>query len=153
MYKDFYADHYSNVDIESQLFDGESWSTLWPNFTPQELACKGTGALLFSYESLDRLQRLRDICGFPLIITSAFRSLEHHTEIYRATGRPAPKRSLHLKGRAFDIRITTPAQLWTILEEVRSAGFTRAGVSREGGFVHIDDGTETEGYSQWIWTY
>ena len=35
----------------------------WPNFSPAEIACRGTGRLLLNEAALDRLQALRDRLG------------------------------------------------------------------------------------------
>jgi hypothetical protein len=46
----------------------------WPNFSPAEIACRGTGQLKLHPEALDKLQALRDRLGKPLIVRSAYRS-------------------------------------------------------------------------------
>ena len=38
----------------------------WPNFSPAEIACRGTAKLLVDEAALDRLQALRDQLGKPL---------------------------------------------------------------------------------------
>ena len=43
----------------------------WPNFSPTEIACRGTGKLLINEPALDRLPALRDRLGKPLIVRSA----------------------------------------------------------------------------------
>jgi zinc D-Ala-D-Ala carboxypeptidase len=50
----------------------------WPNFSPAEIACRGTGQLKLHPAALDKLQALRDRLGKPLIIRSAYRSPEHN---------------------------------------------------------------------------
>ncbi len=72
----------------------------WPNFSPAEIACRGTGRLLVNEPALDRLQALRDRLGKPLIVRSAYRSPAHN----RAIG-GAP-RSKHMQGAVFDIAMT-----------------------------------------------
>ena len=69
----------------------------WPNFSPGEIACRGTGKLLVNEAALDRLQALRDALGKPFIVRSAYRSPEHN----RAVG--GAKRSKHMAGTAFDV--------------------------------------------------
>jgi hypothetical protein len=69
----------------------------WPNFSPAEIACRGTGKLLINEPALDKLQALRDRLGKPLIVRSAYRSPEHNRAVGGAT------RSKHLDGAAFDI--------------------------------------------------
>ena len=69
----------------------------WPNFSPAEIACRGTGKLLVNESALDKLQALRDRLGKPLIVRSAYRSPEHN----RAVG--GARASKHMDGTAFDI--------------------------------------------------
>ena len=57
----------------------------WPNFSPAEIACRGTGKLLINEPALDRLQALRDRLGKPLIVRSAYRSPEHNRAVGGAT--------------------------------------------------------------------
>ena len=57
----------------------------WPNFSPAEIACRGTGKLLLNEPALDRLQALRDRLGKPLIVRSAYRSPEHNRTVGGAT--------------------------------------------------------------------
>jgi zinc D-Ala-D-Ala carboxypeptidase len=105
----------------------------WPNFSPAEIACRGTGQLKLHPASLDTLQALRDRLGKPLIVRSAYRSPEHN----RAVG-GAP-RSKHLDGAAFDIAMTNhdPAAFEAAAREVGFLGF---GFYPRSGFIHIDLG-------------
>ena len=57
----------------------------WPNFSPAEIACWGTGKLLVNEPALDKLQALRDRLGKPLIVRSAYRSPEHNRAVGGAT--------------------------------------------------------------------
>jgi hypothetical protein len=72
----------------------------WPNFSPAEIACRGTGKLLINEPALDKLQALRDRLGKPLIVRSAYLTPEHNLAVGGAT------RSKHLDGAAFDIATT-----------------------------------------------
>ena len=65
----------------------------WSNFSPAEIACRGTGKLLLHEPALDRLQALRDKLGKPIIVRSAYRSPEHN----RAVG--GAKRSKQMEAR------------------------------------------------------
>src|SRR5690606_20094323 len=105
----------------------------WPNFSPAEIACRGTGKLLVNEPALDRLQALRDRLGKPLIVRSAYRSPEHNRPVGGAT------RSKHLDGAAFDIALTNhdPEVFETA---ARAAGFRGFGFYPRSGFIHIDLG-------------
>jgi hypothetical protein len=105
----------------------------WANFSPAEIACRGTGKLLINEPALDRLQALRDRLGKPLIVRSAFRSPEHN----RAVG--GAKCSKHMTGAAFDIAMSNhdPAAFEAAARELGFLGF---GFYPRSGFMHIDLG-------------
>ncbi|MGG7567913.1 YcbK family protein [Rhodovulum sp. DZ06] len=117
------ASHWREVDLSS-------WP--WPDFSPAEMASKGDGSLKLSRRSMDRLQRLRDRLGVPLVVLSAYRDPAHNRRVGGA------KRSQHLEGKAFDIRVDNidPERL---IDLAREEGFTAFGTYPAQGFVHIDD--------------
>ncbi|MCR9151206.1 MAG: D-Ala-D-Ala carboxypeptidase family metallohydrolase [Rhodobacteraceae bacterium] len=105
----------------------------WSNFSPAEIACRGTGKLLINEPALDKLQALRDRLGKPLIVRSAYRSPEHNRAVGGAT------RSKHMEGAAFDIAMTNhdPAAFESA---AREAGFLGFGFYPRSGFMHVDLG-------------
>ena len=105
-----FYDHWRDVPVSS-------WR--WPNFSPAEIACRGTGKLLINEPALDKLQALRDRLGKPLIVRSAYRSHEHNRAVGGAT------RSKHLDGAAFDIAMSNhdPAAFEAAAREVGFLGF------------------------------
>jgi hypothetical protein len=105
----------------------------WPNFSPAEIACRGTGKLLINELALDKLQALRDRLGKPLIVRSAYRSPEHN----RAVG--GAKRSKHMEGAAFDIAMSNHNPV-AFEEAARAVGFLGFGFYPRSGFMHIDLG-------------
>ncbi len=105
----------------------------WTNFSPAEIACRGTGKLLVNEAALDKLQALRDRLGKPLILRSAYRSPEHN----RAVG--GAKRSKHLEGAAFDIAMANHDPL-AFEAAAREVGFLGFGFYPRSGFMHIDLG-------------
>jgi zinc D-Ala-D-Ala carboxypeptidase len=109
----------------------------WPSFTPQEMACKGTGRLMLDPDAMDKLQALRTRLGRPLIITSAYRSPEHN----RAVG--GASRSMHMQGRAFDVRQENHDP-GAFIEAARAVGFTGIGTYPRSGFIHVDNGPQRQ---------
>jgi len=107
----------------------------WPNFSPAEIACRGTGKLLINEPALDKLQALRDRLGKPLIVRSAYRSPEHN----RAVG--GAKRSRHLVGAAFDIAMENRDPV-VFEAAAREVGFLGFGFYPRSGFIHVDLGPE-----------
>jgi hypothetical protein len=105
----------------------------WANFSPAEIACRGTGKLLVNEAALDKLQTLRLRLGKPLIVLSAYRSPEHN----RAVG--GAKASKHMDGIAFDIAMANHDPV-AFEAAARAVGFQGFGFYRRSGFMHIDLG-------------
>lgn len=118
--QDFYP-HFSMVKMSD-------WK--WPNFTPKEIACKGTGELVVDYDGLNALQEFRKIIGKPFSPNSAYRSASHNAKVGGA------KNSYHRKGNAFDIPIKSGITRAAIHEAAKKAGFK--GIIDYNTFVHID---------------
>ena len=106
-----------------------SWR--WKNFSPRELACKGTGSLLVDEDALNKLQALRDRLGVPMIVTSAYRSPQHNRSVGGAS------RSKHMEGIAFDIRMENHNPS-AFIAAAQAEGFNAIGTYPRSGFVHID---------------
>ena len=105
----------------------------WKNFSPAEIACRGTGQLKLHPDALDRLQALRDRLGKPLILRSAYRSPEHNRNV---GGAP---RSKHMDGTAFDIAMANHDPV-AFEKAAREVGFLGFGFYPRSGFMHIDLG-------------
>lgn len=111
------------------------WSERYPNFQPQELACKCCGHLVLHYDAMAALQKLRDLWKSPITVTSGTRCAKHNNRVGGA------KSSLHLTGRAFDLHM--PAS-WTgkhtagFIYYATHAGFRGIGLYRT--WVHFDVG-------------
>jgi uncharacterized protein YcbK (DUF882 family) len=117
-------DHWSQVPRTQS-----KWPWRW--FCPQEIACRGTGKLKVVHGLLDRLDVLRDRCGFPLAVLSAFRSPYHNAFVGGAVF------SLHLKALAIDLSIVGRDK--KLMERIaKEEGFTGFGYYRT--FLHIDLG-------------
>ena len=92
-------------------------------------------------EFMEKVDELRDRCGFPFVITSGFRSPTHPIEAKKDVP------GTHSQGIAADIKITNSAQRYSIIREALKLGFSGIGVA--GDFVHVD----TRGSVPVIWTY
>jgi uncharacterized protein YcbK (DUF882 family) len=105
----------------------------WANFSPADIACRGTGSIRIDPAALDKLQALRDRLGKHLIVRSAYRNPEHNR---RVGGAPASK---HMLGTAFDIAMVNhdPA---VFEAAARTVGFRGIGSYPRSGFMHIDLG-------------
>lgn len=108
---------------------GDLWR--WPNFKPHEIACHGSGHVMFHADAMDKLQALRDRLGRPLHITSGYRSPEHNARVRGA------KRSYHMDGMAFDVSCTA-AERDELADAASAVGFT--GIGLYDRWVHVDTG-------------
>lgn len=115
----------------------------WPNFSPAEIACRGTGKLLVNEPALDKLQALRDRLDKPLIVRSAYRSPEHNRAVGGAT------RSKHLDGAAFDIAMANHDPM-TFEAAAREVGFLGFGFYPRSAFIHVDLGPARQ-WGERVW--
>lgn len=121
--------------------DVEGWH--WSNFSPREMAERSEGwergntPILIVPEFMDRLQAVRNACGFPLSVTSGYRSPEYNAQVSRS----GPG-GVHTTGRAVDIQIFGAPAL-RLVEYALRYGFTGIGVNQSGHhlgrFIHLDD--------------
>lgn len=68
----------------------------WPSFTFKELASRGNGALLVNFQTMDCLQKLRDLYKGPIAVSSYYRDPDYNTKV---GGAPESK---HMFGQAVD---------------------------------------------------
>ena len=117
----------------------------WSSFSPQEIACRGTGEILVHEAALDGLEEMRRRLDKPIIITSAYRSKSHNRKVGGA------RRSQHLKGMAFDISMQNQNPF--MFEAIaRACGFTGFGFYPKKNFMHIDMGRAREWGKRWTHT-
>jgi zinc D-Ala-D-Ala carboxypeptidase len=120
------AKHWQNVT------SADGWPSIY--FSPQEVACKGSGLVLLNgqvFAALRKLDKLRLAMGHPLILTSGYRSPAHNKAVGGA------KASYHMRGVAFDVRMDN-VDPHRFEAEARKAGFTGIGIYARSGFIHID---------------
>jgi len=110
-------------------------------FSTSEFDCQHTGENRMEQDFLDKLDELRDYCGFPFVITSGYRSPSHPLEAVKEIP------GTHAQGIAADIKITNSAHRYTIIKGALEHGFTGIGVA--GDFIHLD----TRGTLPVMWTY
>jgi len=122
----------------------------WPNFSIDELKCKGTGEypdLTPEIETfLDKLQAIRDVAG-PMVITSGYRSPSYNARVSK-TGTTGP----HTTGRAVDVAVRG-IEAFQVVQQAFEKGMTGIGINQKGKarFIHLDD--LTDGPRPRIWSY
>jgi len=115
-------------------------------FKPAELECKcGCGGTVDPrFHSF--LNRVREVSGVPMVLSSAFRCEAHD----KAEG----GKGAHTTGKAADV-LCSGREAYKIMKAAISLGCTGIGVSQKGDhskrFLHLD---VTEGETRpWIWSY
>lgn len=100
-------------------------------FKIEEFNCKETGENDMNLNFLVRLDLLREVCGFPFIVISGFRSVKHSVEKRKKVP------GQHPKGVAADIKINGGVQRRLLVKNALLMGFTGIGVGRN--IIHVDD--------------
>ena len=121
-------------------------------FTAEELACRHCGAHGVKQELVDRLDQLRELAGFPLPVTSAYRCPNHPRELGKESTSGA-----HVLGLAADLRVFGGRAL-AVLRIALTLGFTGVGLSQRGEasgrFIHLDIADAGEGRPRpHLWSY
>ena len=126
------------------------WSN-YPNFTPDELACKHCKAQGITPEMMDILQGIRTDMAQPIFLTSGYRCVKHPVE--QEKDRPGE----HTHGMAIDI-LCHGARALRIIELAQQRNVKRIGVHQKGNpngrFVHIGIADRYNlAFPVAIWTY
>lgn len=116
-------------------------------FTQDELKCQHCGEYKFDNQALNELNQIREVCGFPFIINSAYRCPKHPIEEVKS------KPGEHTTGQAVDIK-ADGEQAYKIIQAAMSLGVPRVGVSQKSGgarFVHL--GWDVDFPNPRVWSY
>lgn len=106
---------------------------LYPNFPKEEFDCKHTGENNMQHEFMEKLQRIRNIYGKKMIITSGFRSKKHPIE-----ARKTHSNGEHTQGFCADIACTNSADRFQLINLALANGITRIGIAKT--FLHFGIG-------------
>jgi uncharacterized protein YcbK (DUF882 family) len=103
------------------------------HFDTVEFECPHCRKVVTDPRLISGLQRLRDMAGVPIFVTSSYRCSEHNRAIKGAT------RSYHLSGQAADIVIAGLNVLEMYRLAVQIPEFENGGVGLyDGEFIHVD---------------
>lgn len=123
----------------------------WKNFKKHELVCQHCGEFNPNPEFqtlMDKVQELRDILGFPMGVSSAYRCPNHPIEARKEGG--AGEHSL----AAIDLKVSYE-RAFDVMEKAFEMGFTGIGVNQRGDigqrFIHLDlrDPSKRRVWSYW----
>ena len=107
---------------------------LTKNFSKSEFACPCCGRVKIEDKLVKALQKLRDLAGSPIRITSGYRCPDHNARIGGAVN------SAHLFGKASDIIIEgyTLVEMFLLAEQIDEFRKGGIGLYPEGNFLHLD---------------
>lgn len=111
-------------------------------FKREDFDCSESGENRMEDEFIKKLDNLRAVLGWPMIVTSGYRDPSHSAEIIKPNGG-----GYHTKGIASDIKVTGGKQRYEIIRHALALGFTGVGAAKT--FVHLDIREETA----MLWTY
>jgi|TARA_B100001094_G_scaffold95004_1_gene90924 uncharacterized protein YcbK (DUF882 family) len=95
---------------------------------------------------LSMLDNLREAYGYPIKLTSTYRSPDHPIEAKKS------KPGEHAYGAAVDIACVGGEATFKLVKAAIEVGFTRIGISRKNNFVHVGVGYPGAPETT-IWTY
>lgn len=95
---------------------------------------------------LAMLDNLREEYGYPIKLTSTYRSPDHPIEAKKS------KPGEHTYGAAVDIACVGGEATFKLVKAAIEVGFTRVGISRKNNFVHVGIGYP-DAPDTTIWTY
>lgn len=98
-------------------------------FTADELKCKCCGKLLISTKFKKKLNRARELAGFPFVVHSGYRCEAHNKAIGSTS-------SNHTKGQAADIVCFSDRTRFLVVKAIILAGMLGIGIHKT--FVHCD---------------
>jgi len=122
----------------------------WRYFKRAEFACRHCGENLILDSFVERLDELRHICGFPLIVTSGYRCPAHNNKV-SSTGLNGP----HTTGEAVDLLVDRKLA-FTVVKHAIPLGFTGLGFQQKGHirFLHLDTLEDVPGQPRpTVWSY
>lgn len=115
-------------------------------FSKKEFLCQHCGQDGIQPEIVKVLDKMREQCGFPFVISSGYRCEDHPIEAAKATP------GTHQKGYAVDIAVRG-ANALAVIRSAMEHGIKRIGVNQKGSgrFIHVD--CDPDRQSPAIWSY
>ena len=120
-------------------------------FTEDELRCSHCGINNMNNLFMQRIVMLRELLGFPFVVTSAYRCKNHPVEARKDSP------GAHTTGQALDINVYGN-NAHRLLDAALRAGFSGVGIAQKGEhsirFVHLDDlGNSDDRPRPTVWSY
>lgn len=129
----------------------EGWE-YFSYLTDPKLACSCCGQKGMIDDFMFQLDLARDLCGFPFILSSGFRCIEHNSRV-SSTGPHGP----HTTGLAVDV-LCYGHRARRLLEVAALLDFAGIGIHQKGPksgrFIHLDNCPADASMPRpWVWSY
>lgn len=132
------------MTVIPELKDQRKDEWIGKHFRRSEISCKcGCGKSDVSPLLVDMLDKLRDMSGLPVVVTSVCRCAKHNATVMGESD------SSHVFGLAADIRIRSNHERYLFIKIALTLGFSRVGISNN--FIHLD--IDQNKPQQVIWIY
>lgn len=112
-------------------------------FAESEMQCPCCSHSKMDADFMEKLNKLRESCGFPLMINSGYRCPNHNEKIGSKVN------SAHVQGRAADVSCTDGWRRFMIVKNAFELGFKRIGVGKS--FVHLDTSEDLPQDVLWVY--
>ena len=121
----------------------------YKNFKDSELSCSHCNTLMMNDEFMLLLELIREECGFPFIVTSAYRCTQHPIEAKKTNV------GAHTTGKAVDIAVNGE-NAYKLVQIALKHGVEGIGISQKGDmnsrFIHLDTAGLTRSRPR-VWSY
>jgi zinc D-Ala-D-Ala carboxypeptidase len=118
-------------------------------FKDSELSCSHCNILMMNDEFMVLLEVIREECGFPFIVTSAYRCTQHPIEAKKTNV------GAHTTGKAVDIAVNGE-NAYKLVQIALKHDMEGIGISQKGDmnsrFIHLDTAGLTRSRPR-IWSY
>ena len=118
-------------------------------FKDSELSCSHCNTLMMNDEFMILLELIREECGFPFIVTSAYRCTQHPVEAKKTNV------GAHTTGKAVDIAVNGE-NAYKLVQIALKHGVEGIGISQKGDmnsrFIHLDTAGLTRSRPR-VWSY
>ncbi len=119
-------------------------------FNDKEFACQcGCGKQNIDPKLVEALDWVREISGFPFVVTSGCRCNEHNERIGGATYSPHMEQADGFC-HGVDIRVRNSTERFLFISSALTR-FDRIGIGRD--FIHLDNLHDGKHIGELIWTY
>lgn len=115
------------------------------NFTEKEMACPCCGVQRMKQDFMEKLQKVRDLCGFPFKVNSAYRCSKYNEEVTKGKITMGD----HIRGLACDIKIRDRYQrAEVVMQLLNSSYFLDVAVAKN--YIHIGKGKAIQGLGIYV---